>query len=210
MEPKPNADQIKSFITEVIAKEKPENAEQLNQMVLKKYSIPPDTTTIMLIEMEKEGKIHLLNPKLTRPISTRAFFFSQKSFWYWIIITLAVTSTISVFVIPETAFPAIYLRNGLSLVFLLFLPGYAIMKALFPSILPIKMRNNDLDNIERIALSLGTSIVLVAILGLLINSTPLDLQIALMTLSILALTVTTATVAVFRDYQISTATKNGN
>lgn len=210
MKPKRNTDQIKSFIAEVITKEKPENIGQLIQMMLKEHSIPPDTTTMMLTEMENEGKIHFLNPKLTAPIGAKAFVFSKKSYWYWIVIALAVAAAISVFAIPETAFPAVYLRNVLSLVFVLFLPGYAIMKALFPSILPIKMSNENLDNIERIALSVGTSVVLVPILGLIIYYTPLGLQIAPITLSMLALTVTTATVAVFREFQISIAINNGN
>ena len=48
----------------------------------------------------------------------------------------------------------------------LFLPGYSLIAALFP-------RTDDLDGIERIALSFGLSIAVVPLIGLGLNYTPL-------------------------------------
>jgi len=58
---------------------------------------------------------------------------------------------------------------GLPLV--LFLPGYALIAALFP-------RKDDLDGIERIALSFGLSIATVPLLGLALNYTPFGIRLS--------------------------------
>src|SRR3990170_4528829 len=57
------------------------------------------------------------------------------------------------------------LRIILGLPFVLFLPGYALMAALFP-------RKDDVDAIERIAISLGLSIAVVPLIGLALNYSP--------------------------------------
>ncbi|MCK4367223.1 MAG: DUF1616 domain-containing protein [Thermoplasmata archaeon] len=56
------------------------------------------------------------------------------------------------------------LRIALGLLFILFLPGYALIAALFPS-------GKEIDWIERVALSFGLSIAVVPLLGLLLNYT---------------------------------------
>jgi uncharacterized membrane protein len=57
------------------------------------------------------------------------------------------------------------LRNILGLPLVLFLPGYALIAALFPA-------KSDLDGIERTALSFGLSIAVVPLIGLGLNYTP--------------------------------------
>jgi uncharacterized membrane protein len=172
--------------------------------MLKEHSIQPDITTMLLIEMESEGKIHFNNPQLVASTASKPYVFSKKAYWYWIVIVLAAVTTISVFTIPETAFPAIYLRSALGIVFVLFLPGYAFIKMLFPSVLPIKTNSENLDNIERFILSLSMSLALVPIVGLILYYTPLGVQLFPITLSLLALTAISATVAVLREDQIRT------
>jgi uncharacterized membrane protein len=61
-------------------------------------------------------------------------------------------------------FPDSLARQILGLVFVLFLPGYAATAALFPE-------NDQIDGIERIALSFGLSIAIVPLVGLALNYT---------------------------------------
>jgi len=79
-----------------------------------------------------------------------------------IIIGLMLLTDISVLTpgISETM-----LRNTFGLPFVLFLPGYALIAALFPA-------KSDLDGIERVALSFGLSIAIVPLIGLGLNYTP--------------------------------------
>ncbi len=61
-------------------------------------------------------------------------------------------------------------RQVLGLVFILFLPGYAATAALFPE-------NDQIDTIERVALSFGLSIAIVPLIGLGLNFTPWGIRL---------------------------------
>ena len=61
-------------------------------------------------------------------------------------------------------------RVLLGLLLVLFLPGYSLIAALFP-------RRDDLDSIERIALSFGLSIAVVPLIGLALNYTPFGIRL---------------------------------
>jgi uncharacterized membrane protein len=74
------------------------------------------------------------------------------------------------------------------------------MKTLYPSKVPITTSSENLDTIERIALSLGLSIALTAIVGLMLNYTPWGIRLTPITLSLLVLTIVFATAAVLREY----------
>lgn len=80
------------------------------------------------------------------------------------------------------------------------LPGYTFIKALFPS-------KNELDPIERTALSIGLSLALVPIVGLLLNYSPWGITPTPITISLLALNIILATVALIREYQAKIPTK---
>ena len=64
-----------------------------------------------------------------------------------------------------TFFPSNMLRIILGLPFVLFIPGYVLMAALFP-------RKERVSGIERVVLSFGLSIAVVPIIGLVLNYSP--------------------------------------
>jgi uncharacterized membrane protein len=114
--------------------------------------------------------------------------------WYWVVVLLALATTVSIFTIPENAFPLALARYILASIFILFLPGYSFIKALFPV--------KELDNIERTALSVGMSLALVTILGLLLSSMQISIRTAPVTLSVLLLTAVFSTTAIVRQFQV--------
>jgi uncharacterized membrane protein len=61
-------------------------------------------------------------------------------------------------------------RVVLGLPFVLFFPGYVLIAALYP-------RRNDLDGVERFALSLGLSLAVVPLIGLALNYTPWGIRL---------------------------------
>jgi len=69
-----------------------------------------------------------------------------------------------------TLFPHNIVRQVLGLLFVLFLPGYAATAALFPE-------NDQIDTIERVALSFGLSIAIVPLIGLGLNFTPWGIRL---------------------------------
>jgi uncharacterized membrane protein len=62
------------------------------------------------------------------------------------------------------------IRIALGLIFILFLPGYALIAALFPS-------GESIDWIERLALSFGLSIAVTPLIGLMLNYTPWGIRL---------------------------------
>jgi len=137
----------------------------------------------------------------------RAYILSKQSAWYWILIALATATTTIVFTVPENMYPTNYLRYILGSIFVLFLPGYTFIKALFPKTPPIPTRSKELDNTERTALSIGMSLALVPITGLILNYTPWGIRQTPVTLSLLGLTVTFATTAIIREHKNQTTKK---
>ena len=69
-----------------------------------------------------------------------------------------------------TFFPADVLRIVLGLPFVLFFPGYTLIAALFA-------KKDDLSGIERVALSFGSSIAVVPLIGLILNYTPWGIRL---------------------------------
>ena len=100
--------------------------------------------------------------------------------------------TFLIAVLP-TALPP--LRVALSVVFLLFAPGYALAAALFPG-------REDIDGVERLALSLGLSIAAVPLIGLLLNYTSWDIHLLPMTFGLAVFTIVTLLVALYRRYHL--------
>lgn len=84
-----------------------------------------------------------------------------------------------------------FLRILLGLPFILFFPGYVLIAALFPG-------KKDLDGIERAALSFGTSIAVVPLLGLILNYTPFGIRLYPVYATIAGFTLIMSTAAVQR------------
>jgi uncharacterized membrane protein len=82
-------------------------------------------------------------------------------------------------------------RIGLGLAFVLFLPGYVLMAALYP-------RKHDLDLVERLALSLGLSIVVVPLIGLGIDYSPWSIRLNPILVFVTVFIVHAAGVATYR------------
>lgn len=158
---------------------------------------PLEETNELEIELENECKIEF--NKKESAASIRDYVFSSKALWYWLTILLATTSVIAISVIPENAVPLIYFRSGFGLIFILFLPGFVFIKTLFPTNVPFKTSSESIDTLERVVLSLGMSLILSSMVGLILDYTPLGVRLASITLSLLTLTVVLATASVFRE-----------
>jgi hypothetical protein len=196
----PIKDQIKTLIIQTITKEKPETQKKLITLMQERNNILPELTNSLLIELENEDLLRFAKQKSTTPASKERLF-STKAIWYWIVISLAIATAITMFIIPDTVYPLVYLRSTLGIIFVLFLPGFTFIKALFPVNISFKHSSKKLDTIERTTLSLGMSLCLVTLVGLILNYTPWGIRLTSITFSLLALTIVFATAAVLREYQ---------
>jgi hypothetical protein len=197
-EKSPQRSEIQQHILELANATNPETVEQLITQVQLKYPLSKQEILRQIIELQSQGTLILKNPLALTPTTVKNYLLSNQSYWYWSITVLAIITTVIVFIIPENAYPLVYARYLLGSIFVLFLPGYTLIKALFPT--------KEIDQIERAALSIGMSLALVPITGLLLNYTPWGIRLTPVTLSLLALTLTLATVALLRKRQVETET----
>ena len=200
------AAEIKQLIIETLKKQKPETTEELIKLVQATAAVPSKEITKLLIELENEDKVHFEKRALSSSPFAKAYLSSKKAVWYWITISLALATCTTVFLIPDSDSPIIYLRYALSIIFLLFLSGYSFINLLFPLTAPIADSNEHMDKTQRVVLSLVMSLVIMIIVGLVLNYTPWGITLTPITLSLLALTVTFATAAIIREHQTKVAT----
>ena len=84
-----------------------------------------------------------------------------------------------------------FLRILFGVAMVLFIPGYALIAALFPA-------RDDLDGIERVALSFGLSIAVAPLIGLALNYTPWGIRLDPILVSLSLFTLAMAAVAWYR------------
>lgn len=184
---------LKEHILHIVKQKHPETVKRLVELVRQQHPVPQQEIMKHIVDLQNQRKLTLKETAASIPVTLKGYLSSPHAYWYWAIITLAIATTASVFTIQENAYPIVYARYLLGSIFVLLLPGYSFIKALFPT--------REIDNIERAALSVGMSLALVPITGLLLNFTPWGLRITPVTLSLLALTTVFATAAILREHQ---------
>ena len=85
-----------------------------------------------------------------------------------IILIISFLTIISIYIPTISKTP---INEILGLLFVLFIPGYVLISALFP-------KRHDLDNIERLALSFGLSLVISTLIGMTLNYTPFGTKLS--------------------------------
>ena len=198
-------DSIEDLIIKTINEQNPQKTSQLVGLIKKTTNLSENEIIEVLNQLKAENKIHF-NIKSEDSISFGTYLFSFKSAWYWTIIAVALVTTLTVFTIPQDLYPLAYVRNVLGVIFVLFLPGYAFVKAVFQKKVPFKTSSESFDNIERLVLSIALSIALTPMVGLILYYTPAGISLTPITLSLLVLTAVFATAAIAREYHTKSAT----
>ena len=192
------ANDLTESILKVINEKRPQSVKQLTTMLKESLNLEEKVILESVLKLQAEGIIKLENQTIqSRSLAT--YLKTGEALWYWVTISAAAITAALVFTISENVYPWAYARNLFGVTFVLFLPGYASVKALFPVNAPLKVSTKDLEAIERIGLSIGMSIALVSIVGLLLYYSPFGLDLTAIVMSLLALTLIVATAAVLRS-----------
>jgi len=85
-------------------------------------------------------------------------------------------------------------RILLGLPFVLFIPGYVLIFALFPAI----KKEKGIDVVERIALSFGLSVAIIPLIGFILNYTPFGIRIESIFLSVFIFIIGVGSIAIYR------------
>ncbi len=141
-------------------------------------------------QLWQEGKITLRDPN--PPSSLLRYGWSHHSLWFWLLVSVVALTTLSIYVLPQQV-PYIYLRYIVGALSVLYLPGAALIEALYP-------KEEDLQPLERLALSIGLSLALVPLVGLVLNYTPWGIRLDPIFASLCLLTLGLAAAAVVRKF----------
>jgi hypothetical protein len=146
-----------------------------------------DESVQILLGLQRDKKVTVGE---SRPYSTLgAYVWSPLSLWLWAALGAV---AVSLSLISVTSGVALYLRYVFGSVLVLFLPGYALIEALYPK--------RELDELIRFALSIGLSLAIVPLTGLVLNYTPFGIRLLPVAVSLAGLTVALMSVAVKRKY----------
>jgi len=189
------------IILDTVEKEKPDTVEHLITHLKPKLSMSESAIIDEVIRLQTEGRLVLKKPLKPIPQNFASYLKTRNAGWYWTTILLTVTATIAAYTVPAEAFPLAYARNILGTLLVIFLPGYGLTKALFPSTPPLKTSSATLDGLEVVVISIGLSMALVPMVGLILGYTTWGLNQITSVSSLFVLTVVLATIAVVRQHQ---------
>ena len=83
---------------------------------------------------------------------------------FWSAVAAVLLTLGAVYLLPQSP-PALYLRYVLGVLFVLYMPGHALIGALYP-------KAEDLNEVENLALSIGLSLAVVPLIALMLGYTP--------------------------------------
>lgn len=191
--------ELTKTIIHIMYDKKPQTVRQL--INLTKVNVPQSEEDILtaILKLQDEGKIRFDNHSLSVSVKLSTYLKTSQALWYWTTVALSITTIVLVFFVGEDFYPWSYFRNVIGVIFVIWLPGYAFLKALFPAHLPLQASRN-LGNVERIALSVIMSLALIPIFGLILNYSPWGIRLAPLVLTLLVFTLVFATAALIREY----------
>ncbi len=143
----------------------PTVSELVDALVKQKGLKEKDATKAVYVEYKK-GTLNLSDVK--PPTNLVSYFFNLESAWFWGVTALVAVTVFVVFAVNASAL--LYVRYVLGGVFILFLPGFLLISALYA-------RSDEMDSLEKVALSIGLSLAIVPLIGLVLNYTPWGIRL---------------------------------
>jgi len=177
---------LHSLIRAAVSRGRCTTVNQLVEVVSREAGLPRSWVAYEVYLMWKRGELNIEHEPLENAVM---FLASVDGVWYWV--TLAITLASLAVVMLVKGGPLMPIRYLLGAVSVLFMPGYSIVEALYP-------RGDELAPLERLALSIGLSLAVVPLVGLILNYTPWGIRLIPIVVSNTALTIALLTVAALR------------
>jgi hypothetical protein len=178
----PDKIDVDKRLLEIVKESSPKDVKELLQLAEKNLGIPQKEILEHILILNDKEKLNLTKNNAVK---------TSGPSWLWIVVILALGAVASVIFIPENLFPYIYIRNVLGFILVIFLPGYSMTRALFPK--------GEIDNIERAALSIGLSLSIVTIIGIILNYTPMGIRPIPITIGLMGLTLILSLFGAFKQ-----------
>lgn len=158
--------------------------------VAKELNLSEDDVSKTVYILWKKGYIDIIDEDT--PKNFLKYIYHIEGIWFHVVTTLIIVTLILVYMAYSP--PLIYFRYVLGSLFVLYLPGYALIEALYP-------RGDELEPLERLALSIGLSLALVPLVGLVLNYTPWGIRLTPIVTSLAILTEALIIYSLYRKYQ---------
>jgi len=191
----PDDQELNDFAASYLKKSGVITSKQLYETLVLKFPNLTEANFADLIEqLVRRGQIDAYGEP-SRGSTLQNYLASwEKSLWFYASIIASVSSVLAVYIIPPNS-PLLVLRWVLGLLFVLFLPGYVAIQAIFPAV--------ELYGFDRLALSVAVSIVLDMFSGLALNYTPWRIRLDPILLLLGTLTICLAILALTRQFEAS-------
>jgi len=170
----------------------PATVQQLAEMAMAETDIREEEVVQIVKEMETEGSLMLQEP--LRDITSTWDYLRTPilSLWFWTALGATVLTTSVVLFVPDF-FPIVVIRWLSGSILLFFLPGYALLHLLFPG-------RKEKSSLERFVLSIGLSLAIIPLIGLILTYTPWSLSSVPVVLCIAAFSIGVLAGAVIRKW----------
>ncbi|MDH5807395.1 MAG: DUF1616 domain-containing protein [Candidatus Methanomethylicaceae archaeon] len=152
----------------------------------------PSQMAKTIFNLIRKGVLELVD--LNLPKSFLSYLYSKHNLGFIISVVLICLCIFTVYF--SNIFPILsILRIILGSLFVLFLPGYSLIEALYP-------REEELSPLERLALSIGLSLAIVPLVGLILNYTPWGIRLDPIITALSFLTLGLLLISSYRKYYL--------
>ena len=182
--------EMEKRVLNVIRNTKTLTLKETVEEVAKKLHIKKHEAAKYIHDLWKKGEIEIEDPNPPKTLPN--YLFSTYGAWFWVIIVLIALTATAVYLLPQNP-PYIYIRYALGSLFILYLPGHTLIETLYP-------KEEDLEPLVRLALSIGLSLALVPLVGLVLNYTPWGIRLTPIFTALATLTAALAITAIIRKF----------
>jgi uncharacterized membrane protein len=119
----------------------------------------------------------------------------EYSLWLWTSLLIIILTAVSI-PLSSVSRVFLYLRYVLGTIFVLYIPGMSLIEALYPD-------EKSLSPLEKLALSIGLSLALVPLVGLVLNYTPWGIRLDPILASLTSLSLALLFTAAYRKFIIA-------
>lgn len=148
----------------------------------------------------RSGEIELIDPRPPRSYIEYLLRIDY-SLWLWATGSLVIL-TLAVIAITDIVPQLLPLRYVLGSIYVLYIPGYSLVEALYPY-------EKSLSPLERVALSIGLSLAVVPLIGLILNYTPWGIRLGPIVTALSIYTSIMLLIASYRKYRVSSIINKG-
>jgi hypothetical protein len=183
---------LSQIIQNTVKSQHPQTVKQLATTLMDDSSIEEAEFVATVKTMANNGTLTLGPPSYDVETVLDYLFTFTLSGWLWVSFLTITLSLLAVSFIPDV-FPLDAIRWVLGSIFVLYLPGFSLIRLLFP-------KGKEIDSLERFALSIGLSLALVPLIGLVLNFAPWGIRLAPIVGSLATFTTVALLAAAMREY----------